>query len=208
MFEASQAEKTRRAESEAASIVLNNKNLKKYSKGSLAYMEDGGEEKAEPEVAGEDESGDTGGDEAADFIAEQADLREQEQYWRDRVLEIRTEWRIAFDSIAELEAGIAGLRRDFYAEDDPFYRDSQIKPAWDSALDELEKAKRDTERLEEELEIAVRDGRRQGALPGWLREGIELEPTPEELGESLEEEGDFHEPSEPVIAPDAEGSPG
>jgi hypothetical protein len=36
------------------------------------------------------------------------------------------------------------------------------------------------ERLREELADTLDEGRREGALPGWLREGIELEPSFEE----------------------------
>jgi len=38
-------------------------------------------------------------------------------------------------------SGSAGWRRRFYAENDPYARDSQIKPEWDRVLDRLGKAR-------------------------------------------------------------------
>src|ERR1700719_3030361 len=63
-----------------------------------------------------------------------AALVRDEKYWRGRALEIRQRWRKASDRIKELEEDIGLLRRRFYAQDDPYVRDGQIKPAWDHAL--------------------------------------------------------------------------
>ena len=115
-----------------------------------------------------------------------------EEYWRNRVLEIRTAWSRTVEEIAELEEAAAQLRRDFYAEDDPWHRDSQIKPRWDRTLDRLQQAREDAGTYRAELDEALADGRRDGALPGWLREGIELEPP-------LEEEPDRREAAEAEI---------
>ena len=60
-----------------------------------------------------------------------------EVYWRSRVLAIRLRWRKAADRIKQLESDVSEWRRRFYSQDDPYVRDSQIKPAWDRALDEL-----------------------------------------------------------------------
>lgn len=206
LFEAAEAERARREEIGDSTIVLNDKTLKRYSKGSITYMET-----ETPEVPPtESEAGDL--EPAAGSLTEVGESTDasqppdeaeevwrKEQYWRALVLDIRVAWRDSIDRIAELETDIATLRRDFYAEDDPFYRDSQIKPAWDRALDELAASKRAAERHEAELEEAIGEGHRRGALPGWLREGIELEPTEEELAEVPQEEGEFVEPTEPVI---------
>lgn len=205
LFEASRAEKDRRQEVGESEIVLTNKTLKDYSKGNLTFME--GEE-AEGEAAIVEESGET--DETED--AETADADQEaldEEYWRNRVLDIRTLWRQSLDRMEVLESDIGRLRTEFYAEDDPFYRDAQIKPAWDQALIELEDARRDAETSQRDLEDAMEEGRRAGALPGWLREGIELEPTVEEL-EELQPPSDsrVHEPSEPVILEEDGGDDG
>ena len=50
-------------------------------------------------------------------------------------MELRLSWKEAVDSVSGLEADVGGLRQRFYAEDDPAYRDREIKPAWDRALE-------------------------------------------------------------------------
>ena len=111
---------------------------------------------------------------------------------------IRSEWRQAYDSIEELEEEAAALRTRFYAEDDPVYRDRVIKPEWDRTLDRLHEARRAIDRAQEQLDQALEEGRIAGALPGWLRDGEELEPPVEEP----EDEGEpttGAEPREPKV---------
>jgi hypothetical protein len=195
IFAAAQAEKTRRLEVGESTMVLNNQTLKEHSKGGSTFVVD----ESEGEGAGEDAEAEPGESEAAPE-EETTDLdAEDEEYWRRLVYDLRREWRNAYDDIEEYESEIARLRRDFYAEDDPFYRDSQIKPAWDKALKDLEEAQRTVERSQEELEKAMDEGHRAGALPGWLREGIELEPEIDPEDPLAARDDQFHEPSEPVV---------
>lgn len=210
LYAAAQAERHRREAVGESSIVINDKNLEKYAEGGqLTYVE---EPAAEAGAEGED----TGGNEAEDAPTVEpgsTDLA-KEEYWRDRVSDVRQAWREEIDRIGELESEIAALRRDFYAEDDPFYRDSQIKPKWDRALEALEESRRAAREHRERLDEVLEAGRKAGALPGWLREGIELEPTEEELealdlgpesGEVGEDGTRFHQPSEPdVVEEDGE----
>ena len=99
-----------------------------------------------------------------------------EEYWRGQALKIRLDWKAAVEEVDELQSEVADLRRRFYEEDDPFYRDNEIKPSWDRALDRLQEAKSDAETQERKLTRFLEEGRRSGALPGWLREGVEFEP--------------------------------
>lgn len=211
LFEASRAEQDRRQQVGESTIVLNNKTLKEYSKGQVTFAEEDEEGEGESTVeSAEGESVDIAaeGPGAADE-ADEAPQTFDEEYWRNRVLDIRISWRDSLDRLEELESEIARLRTEFYAEDDPFYRDAQIKPAWDQALIELEATRRDAQSSQADLEEAMEEGRRAGALPGWLREGIELEPTADELEERLPPEpGQFHEPSEPVILDEDDGDSG
>jgi hypothetical protein len=99
----------------------------------------------------------------------QATSDEKREYWRDR-------YKRQLDMVADIEQQIEaldheipGLWRDFYAWDDPMYRDGVIKPKLDEAL-----ARRD--RLEQKLAEerdrlpTIREGaRRDGAKPGWFR---------------------------------------
>jgi hypothetical protein len=100
-----------------------------------------------------------------------------ERFWRDRVRGLRQQWAAAVDSIGELEARAASLRTRFYAQDDPYVRDGEIKPAWDKALENLDEARHRARSLEDQLGAVLEEGRQAGALPGWLRDGIELEPS-------------------------------
>jgi hypothetical protein len=102
-----------------------------------------------------------------------------EEYWRTRALELRISWKEAVDTVTGLESDVGALRQRFYAEDDPAYRDRQIKPAWDRALEALNGARRYSSDFRDRIELFLDEGRRAGALPGWLREGIEYQPRPE-----------------------------
>jgi hypothetical protein len=102
-----------------------------------------------------------------------------EQYWRSRALEVRLRWRKAADGVKELEQSAAGWRRRFYAENDPYVRSGQVKPEWDRVLDRLEEARAEADTAKKELAELLEEGRSAGALPGWLREGVDEEPQEE-----------------------------
>ncbi len=118
----------------------------------------------------------------------------EEEYWRSRALELRLNWRAAVDLVMELEQDVATLRRRFYAEDDPFFRDNEIKPAWDRSLEELSRARYDGDQYGDELDRLLDEGRQSGALPGWLREGVEYEPEPLEDDDNRRRRDDPNEP--------------
>jgi len=161
LLAASLAERKRRRTAPAAVAVINDKNLAEFAAGgNLTYTTD-----TEPPT----------GVASQDRAAQEA-RAEEELYWRTRVHSLRAAWRENADLVAELENQAEGLRRDFYAEDDPYVRDRRIKPEWDRTLDRLEEARRGVERSREDLLTALEEGRRAGALPGWLRDGMELEP--------------------------------
>ena len=62
------------------------------------------------------------------------------------------------------------------AENDVHVRNGQIKPEWDRILDRLEEARAEAETAKTELAELLEEGRTSGALPGWLREGVDQEP--------------------------------
>lgn len=101
-----------------------------------------------------------------------------EAYWRTTVRDTRVRWRDAAQQVEELQARVAELRNAFYAADDPFYRDGVIKADWDAALGDLATAEAEVAAARTDLRRLLDAGRRAGALPGWLREGLELEPDP------------------------------
>ncbi|HEX5758538.1 MAG TPA: hypothetical protein VF121_05050 [Thermoanaerobaculia bacterium] len=121
-----------------------------------------------------------------------------EAYWRGRSRDLRQSWKDAVDQVAQLESDADLLRRRFYAEADPYVRDGQIKPDWDRVLDRIREMRDQADRRHEELVAHLEEGRLAGALPGWLREGTELEPAPPGVrpGERP------HEAVEPPIYPE------
>lgn len=192
LVEAAAAERERRKSSGRQIAVITNENLKDYATGQLTESEVvtvPSEVEGDPATA----AGDTG---SAD----------SEAYWRGRVLRARMSWAEAVEEIAHLDAKIAELRQRFYAEEDPYYRDSRIKPSWDRALDRLEEAKASAETHREEVRAILDEGRKAGALPGWLREGLELEPHIEEreATQGPVAPGEY-EPGEPQVAKDPDG---
>lgn len=175
LAEAALRERERRRRSGEPMVVITDANLDDYAVGQLTFMED--EETPESEAAPGAAEGD-----GAD-----------EQYWRDRVRGIRQRWAEAAAEVPVLEERATGLRRRFYETDDAYYRDTRIKPAWDRAIDLIAQARAEVDAHRAELEAALEEGRQAGALPGWLREGIELEPPPSAP------EPDPREPGEPRI---------
>lgn len=157
LVEAARAERERRAHAAPSAIVITDKNLKQHATGQLTVATPGKKDAA---------------------AADPAPVRD-EQYWRSRALEIRLRWRHAADEVKELETSANGWRRSFYAEKDPNVRNTRIKPEWDRALDRLEEARAEVEASRKELAELLEEGRTAGALPGWLREGIDQEPQEE-----------------------------
>ena len=88
--------------------------------------------------------------------------------------------------IEALDYQIPGLWRDFYAWDDPMYRDGVIKPKIDQSVKEREALEVKLQKEEPRLKEIKEAARQDGAEPGWFR-GIKeptappVSPTPEML---------------------------
>ncbi len=186
LAEAAQRERERRQQTGQPIAVITDANLSEHAVGQLTFMEDEAPKPADAAAAGT-----AGAEEGPD-----------EQYWRERVREIRQRWADTAAQVPTLEERVAELRRRFYEADDAYYRDTRIKPAWDRAIDLIAQARAEAEVHRAELDAALEEGRRAGALPGWLREGIELEP------EAAEPERAGAEPGEPRIVEPVEGGGG
>jgi hypothetical protein len=178
LAEAAARERARRQAEPGPVLVVTDQNLAQHAAGGVLTIAH-----STPE-------------EEAQIEAEAENSAERESDWRERGLEIRKRWREAVDLIPELESKVAELRQQFYSTDDPAIRDGRIKPEWDKAIADLEQARFRAERGSEEVAAFLDEGRRAGALPGWLREGAELEPEP--VVEQVEGFAD-HEPREPEI---------
>ncbi len=188
LAEAAQLARERRAEEGGELVaVITDETLSEYATGEISEAaEKPGAQKSAPS------------DPAA---SETASEKRGEEYWRTRVRDARLSWRDLVEELEQLENESQDLRRRFYAEDDGFYRDSQIKPAWDRALDRLAEVRDQLLLARDRVEIVLQEGRLAGALPGWLREGIEYEPEPEEPEEGL----GIHEASEPKVIDEDQG---
>ena len=180
LVQAAHAEKERRAAAGRPVAVITDKTLPHLPKGQITYADPGKGKKRAPAAAKPD-----------DAAAQAA-----EQYWRGRALDIRLRWKKAAERVKELEKSANGLRRRFYAEDDPYVRDGQVKPEWDRVLDRLGEARAEVEATRKELDDFLEEGRRGGALPGWLREGAEQEPVEKPKPKGLP----TVEPKEPPVA--------
>lgn len=190
LVEAARAERERRQVSDRPAIVITNQNLSEFATGELTISDAPETVDVEPATGG--------------ASLEETQLAEDEAYWRRRAREIRIEWRDAVEAIPEAEGRVAELRMAFYREDDGFYRDQEIKPAWDKALRDLDEARQLAVDMEKELELFLEAGRQAGALPGWLREGIELEPQMEEKTREFQ----TFEPVEPEVIDENPGGGG
>lgn len=93
----------------------------------------------------------------------------------------RRRWRAEYrrqlqlvDSIKKrmdgLHKAIGGLQSQFYAWDDPAYRDGVIKPKLDKALTEYDELKARLPKEEAKLPEILERARRDGGQPGWFRD--------------------------------------
>ncbi|MCP4664083.1 MAG: hypothetical protein GY856_52535 [bacterium] len=169
LLEASRLAKARKTEAGEPIAEITDENLHEFAEGGSVIIIEGEPAAPAPELPPEPSTSDQAGD-----------LRDDEAYWRNGALELRMGWRRAVDRINDLELESAALRQQFYAEEDLYLRDSQIKPAWDRVLDRLEQLRERAQRYEQELDAFLEQGRRAGVRQGWLNEGWELEPTREE----------------------------
>lgn len=173
LAEASLLAKSRKGQHEPSVVSINDENLHEYSaKGEVIVLESA---PAAPNP---------GQDTAAlvdPTVSSVDNTVRDEQYWRNRALELRMGWRRTVDRIQELTLESAALRQRFYAEDDPYVRDGQLKPAWDRVLDRIEQLKTRSDQYERELETFTEEGRQSQAHQGWLNQGWELEPSVSEM---------------------------
>jgi hypothetical protein len=154
-------------------IVIDNETLRKYAEqGTVTMVERPSSSQGVGGSAGELAGGmgrDAAGNDAAKML-----------YWRALYQKQLQLVRSLEQQIAVLDREIPGLWRDFYARDDPMYRDGVIKPKLDEAL---ARRTRMEEQLNEErarLPKIREDARRDGAQPGWFRGLDQPAPSNEE----------------------------
>jgi hypothetical protein len=151
-------------------IVIDAKTLEKYSEqGNVTEVSKARQKGTASLIDAVQGGGDLSG--TGPTLSGEAALEEEErrQYWRSqyqRQLELVESLE---NQIEVLDEEIPGLWRDFYAWDDPMYRDGVIKPKLDAALTRRQSIE---EKLGEErgrLPQIKEKARRDGATPGWFR---------------------------------------
>ncbi len=155
--------KLRNPSEEAGSggVVITNENLKSYAeKGKLTTASG---QPSGPKTAGTPFGRTTAGQRQMSDEAKKA-------YWRNTYIRQKQLVESIKKRIRELDREIPGLWRDFYAWDDPAYRDGVIKPKIDKKMKEQEELKKRLTVEEKHLPQILEDARRDGALPGWFRD--------------------------------------
>lgn len=218
LLEASALAKKQKTTQRQAAVVITDDNLHEYTEGvQMMQMESepaapSYEEQAAAAAAQRPAAGNAGAersrfaDGGEDILSRPPPTTKDETYWRTRALELRMGWRKTQDDIEDLELEAAALRQEFYAQDDNYVRDAQIKPAWDRVLDRIHLLEERQERFEKELEVFVTEGQTTGVPQGWLNVGWELGPQQEDEPRppaAVDDVGGFpvHQVEDPVVAP-------
>jgi len=100
--------------------------------------------------------------------------------WQQRYQQARGRVVFLEGEVERLEEEVAGLQSQFYAWDDPAYRDGVIKPAWDKAVADLGTTRDKLEQARTAPDDVLAEASRDGALPGWFRGLGEPEPVSDE----------------------------
>jgi hypothetical protein len=148
-------------------IVISNENLSDYAaKGGLTTAKPG-TQTGRPAHAGTN---------VRVLDRDESAKNERMLYWQgkyrselERIANIKRQIQI-------LDHEIPGLWRDFYAWDDPAYRDAVIKPQLDQAMNRRDSLETQLVQAEANLQQIREDARKDGAEPGWFR-GIEEPPS-------------------------------
>lgn len=168
---AARAERARREAAGPPVAVITDRNLKEHGRGQR--LTEAAPAARETSAAGR-----------------RADSQSEERYWRERGRALRERWHRTADELVSERDRAAELRVRFYATDDPFLRDAEIKPAWDRSLEKIAAREREIREIRRELDLFLEEGQRAGALPAWLNDGIELEPPAEQPPSTVSEPGE------------------
>jgi len=169
-------------------VVITNENLAEFAKkGRITTVTTGtGTSKSSPARPVPDVRWSRDSTAADGSLESKAEAGEEDrrQYWRDRYVEQLRLIEAMEAQIEALDAEIPLLWRQFYALDDPMYRDGVIKPRLDQALVDRQQIEEDLTEARAEIPAIVETARRDGAKPSWFRGLKKPSPKQESLSET------------------------
>lgn len=164
LVEAAKKEKERRAKINKPSKVINNETLQEYLKdkgytpGTIEQA--GGTPPPSTEAKPEKEKQET--------YAGPTDLYgRNEDYWRNRIQSAKEKIKALEKEAEDLQSQMNAMRRAFYAIDDPNQREL-LNVQINKTFELIDKNKIELEKAKKELEDIREEGRKSGALPGWI----------------------------------------
>lgn len=92
-----------------------------------------------------------------------------ERYWKKRTADLAKARDLATAEIEKIQADLNQKWTFYYAADDPGYR-GQLRSEIDTLTEQLESARAKGAKAAEDIDKLAEEGRKAGALPGWLRE--------------------------------------
>jgi hypothetical protein len=152
------------------SIVITNENLSDYaSKGGLTTAKP----RTQPATRGVH-----AGTNVRVIDSETSEQNKRKAHWQQRYMQQLERIAAIKRQIEELDLEIPALWNDFFARDDPAYRDGVIKPKLDRSLERRDNLGELLLKEEPKLAKIKEEARKDGAEPGWWREIKEPTPMP------------------------------
>lgn len=99
---------------------------------------------------------------------QEPEQKQDEKFWRQRMTDARNDLAQAQVLLAALESRVNALTTDFVNRDDPVQR-AGIAQDRQKALDEMDRQKKEIERLTKEIAKIQDEARKAGVPAGWLR---------------------------------------
>jgi len=153
------------------SIVITNENLSDYaSKGGLTTANPG----KNPATRGVH-----AGTNVSVIDSETSEQNKRKHYWQTKYTQQLERIASIKSQIKDLDLEIPALWNEFFARDDPMYRDGVIKPKIDRSLVRREELAKLLQEEEPKLAKIKEEARQDGGEPGWWRDIKEPTPRPQ-----------------------------
>lgn len=158
--------------SSSGSIVISNENISDYaSKGGLTTARPTGKSPAARGVHA--------GTNVTVIDSKTSEQNKRRHYWQQRYVQQLERIASIKSQITDLDLEIPALWNEFYARDDPMYRDGVIKPRLDRSLERRDELAALLLKEEPKLAQIKEEARKDGAEPGWWRNITEPTPRPQ-----------------------------